>query len=482
MFEIHQPGANIVVRDVLLLDRDSAGRPVQTDVYVIHGRFADAAAFQAASKAGVVFETISGCDCLLVPGLINAHTHSPLNILKGTGDRLSHPAFMWLNQADTMRRTPDEIRLSVLLGCIEHLRNGTTAVIDHFPEQGFDMTDVDAVVDAYRISGMRALVALRIFDKPYDDIAPPDDIRGDLEDLNPLQPRPLGESIALVTASLARHDGAANGHVTIAPAPSNPMRCSDELLEHVVAIADQHKCPVHMHLLETQAQHHIALARYGCTMVQHLDKLKLLTPRVSCAHTVWIDDEDIALLAMRGSIVVHNPASNLKLGVGVAPVSKMLQAGVTVALGTDGASTNDNLDMHEAMRLAALLHRPFEPDRNRWPSARDVHEMATVSGGIAMCCPDLGTLRIGAPADFVLHDIAQPSWLPMNDPLQQLVFSGTGRTVRSVIVAGRVLLAEGRVTAFDPDPILREVRDLVRHLRSRNAPFHHLAARLIDIV
>ena len=138
------------------------------------------------------------------------------------------------------------------------------------------------------------------------------------------------------------------------PAPSNPMRCSDRLLAEVARIAERHDTPVHMHLLETAIQATIAQQkRYGWSMVQHLDRLGLLTDRLSTAHTIWLDDDDIALFAERGAIPVHNPESNLKLGTGISPIAKMLHAGVTVALGTDGASTNDNLDMHEVMRLAA---------------------------------------------------------------------------------------------------------------------------------
>jgi cytosine/adenosine deaminase-related metal-dependent hydrolase len=210
-----------------------------------------------------------------------------------------------------------------------------------------------------------------------------------------------------------------------------------------------------MHLLETKVQAEIARSAYGTTMVQHLDKLGLLGPRLSCAHTVWIDDEDIALMGERGAMVVHNPESNAKIGAGIAPVSRMLRAGLTVALGTDGASTNDNLDMHEAMRVAIMLQRPFESNRAAWPTAADAFAAATVAGGRAMLCPGLGTLAPGAPADLVLHDLRTPFWTPLNNPLHQLVFGATGSTVDTVIVAGRILVREGRITAFDMEPVLR---------------------------
>jgi cytosine/adenosine deaminase-related metal-dependent hydrolase len=233
-----------------------------------------------------------------------------------------------------------------------------------------------------------------------------------------------------------------------------------------------------MHLLETKIQAEIAQSRYGTTMARHLDHLGLLSRRLSCAHTIWIEEDDIALMAERGAIAVHNPESNLKIGAGIAPISRMLQNGMTVALGTDGASTNDNMDMHEVMRLAVMLQRPFEPDRRKWPTTTDALVMATIAGGRAMMCEGLGTLAPGAPADFVLHDLSAPFWTPLNDPLHQLVFGASGATIDTVVVDGRVLMEDRQIKAFDPTPILTEAKDLVRHLRARNANLHGLAASL----
>lgn len=457
--------ASLLIRDVLVADPEGPATPDRKDIVVVDGRIA---AIDAAGTAPLgATEVIDGRDRLLLPGLINAHTHSPLNILKGTGDVLSHPAFMWRNQADTAGRAPEEIRLSALFGCIEHLLNGTTSVIDHFPEQGFDIDCVEAVVDAYRISGMRAVIALRIFDEPYTDIAPAGGFPEGFTD-NPLAPPPLAESLALVEESIRRFDGAADGRIRICPAPSNPMRCSDALLDGVRAIAERYDTGVHMHLLETAIQAEIALNRYGVSMVHHLDDLGLLSKRLSTAHTIWLEDDDIALMAARGAVPVHNPESNLKLGAGISPVARMLRAGVNVAIGTDGAGTNDNLDLHDVMRLAVTLQRPGEPDRSRWPTALDGFRMATIAGGRAMRLADLGRLVPGAPADFTLHDLSTPSWAPLNDVILQLIFAASGATVDTVIVGGRVLVENRRIKSFDSEPVVAAVRGLVPRLRERN--------------
>src|ERR1700692_4170606 len=446
--------SKLVIKDALMASRDSDQNRSRADVVVEHGRISAVVDAGTAPTAGAT--VIDARDRLLMPGLVNAHTHSPTNVLKGTGDRLSHPAFMWRNQADTVGRPPDKIRLSALLGCIEHLLGGTTAVIDHFPEQGFSEADVDAVDDAYRMTGMRPMVALRIFDEAYTDIEPLDGYPSGFATDNPLSPPPLDQTVALVEASIKRHNGSADGRIRICPAPSNPMRCSDELLSAVAGIAQRHDTAVHMHLLETAIQASIAKKRYGRSMVQHLDTLGLLTDRLSTAHTIWLDDDDIALMAARGSIPVHNPESNLKLGTGISPIAKM--------------------------RLGLMLQRPGEPDRSRWPNAADAIAMATVSGGKAMRCAGLGTLAPGAPADLVLPDLRAPSWIPLNDPATKLVFGGTGATVDTVIVDGKLIVAGGRIVAFDMETILAEVRGLVRRQRDRGHDLQRWAARMEEIV
>ena len=473
------PDCDLLIRDVLALDPDDGWQARRIDVRIADGRIqAIAVPGVDASAAG---HTIAGANRLLVPGFVNAHTHSPLNILKGTGDRLSHPAFMWLNQADTAGRSPDEVRLSALLGVIEHLLSGTTAIIDHFPEQGFGAADVDVLANAYEAAGIRAVIALRVFDRPYDDIVPPGGLSPDLAALNPLAPPPRQET-ALIEDLVRRHDRRAAGRLRVFPAPSNPGRCSDELLAETHALARRRDLGVHTHLLETRAQADLARARTGRSMVGHLDRLGILDDRLSCAHTIWVDDEDIALLASSRAIVVHNPESNLKIGAGLAPVARMLSRGVRVALGTDGANTNDNLAMHEAMRLAAILPRPFEPDRSRWPSAADALAMATPGGAAAMREPLLGRLVAGAPADLVLYDLDDAGWTPLNDPACQLVFSETGRSVDTVIVAGRILVEGRRIVGFDPEPVLREVRGMLPRLRARNRILYEAAAKVAALV
>jgi 5-methylthioadenosine/S-adenosylhomocysteine deaminase len=430
---------------------------------------------------------IAGRGRLVVPGFVNAHLHSPMNITKATIERLSHPALMWLNQADTAHRTPREIYVCALLGCIEMLLTGTTAVLDNFPEQVFGLQDVEAAVHAYRDAGMRAVVALRIFDEEYSDIFPvdgrvPADVSAELQRLSPLRPRPAAELRDLCEEAIRRWNGLED-RVSIFPAPSNPSRCSDRLLSACQELAERYGVGIHTHLLETHIQTMIAHRRYGCTMVRHLERLGVLTHRLSCAHSIWLDEEDIGRMAERRAVVVHNPESNLKVGTGIAPVPAMLARGVPVALGTDGTSSNDNLILQNAMHIAALLHRTSEPRRERWISARDVLRMATRGGAQAILLEDaIGSIAVGKRADLVLYDLSAPWWTPLNDPVQQLVYGENGGSVDTVIVDGRVVVDGRRITTFDADAVLAEARPMLATIRARNRDLHQLARRMGEIV
>jgi cytosine/adenosine deaminase-related metal-dependent hydrolase len=417
-------------------------------------------------------EVVDGRGRLAAPGLVNAHWHSPMQLSHGTSDMTNHKVFMWENQVDTANRTPQEIYASAVAGCLQMLKSGTTAVIDHFPEQGFTADDVGVVVKAFEDCGMRAVVALRIFDEPYNDILPPPDRRSNallaaLQAGNTLAPRPLAESLDIVREAIARYDGHA-GRIRIFPAPSNPVRCSDALLLGCEEIAREHDTGVHCHMLETRAQAEIAQARYGTTVIQHMARIGAYSGRWSNAHCNWVSDEDIAVMAELGAVAVLNPESNLKIGSGVPPIPRLVAAGVPCALGTDGASTNDNLILQDAMQLAAILHRPMEPDRRRWVTVADVMRMATAGGAKAMLEPDLGRLVPGAKADIVLYDLSATWWRPLNDVEQQFVFGERGGSVDVAIVAGRVVLRGGRSTLIDEDALLAETDGILARVRERN--------------
>lgn len=420
---------------------------------------------------------IDGTGRLAAPGLVNAHTHSQSSTLAGFGDRLSHPAFMWLTQAHTARRTRDEIRLAVRLTAYGMLATGTTAAIDHFPGQRFAAHDLDAVLAAWAETGLRVGLAIRFFDGAFADIVPaglPPDLARRIAGVELLKPQPLEGLAGLMEGAVAGWHGH-GGRLSVLPAPSNPDRCSDAALRLCAEIAERHDLAIHTHLLETRRQAEIAAERHGTTTLAHLDRLGILSDRWGCAHAIWLSDADIDLMADRQVVAILNPESNARLGTGLAPIPALRRRGVPLALGTDGAGSNDNLAMHEAMRAVATAHRAGEPDRSAWLPAREALAIATQGGARALRRPDLGRLAPGHPADLVLYRLDAPGWMPVNDAVAQLVFAETGASVDTVMVGGEVLLRDGRPTRFDPAELAREIDAMAAALRHRNADLFAVA-------
>ena len=426
-------------------------------------------------------------DCsnrLIAPGLINAHTHSQSSTMAGFGDRLNHPAFMWLTQAHTSRRTADEIRLSVLLTAYGLLTCGTTGAIDHFPGQRFTQDDMNAVLSAWSETGMRIALGMRFFDGPFSDIFPstplPDDLKLRMGAVEILKPQPVEELSGLMETTIkAWHR---KPRLSVFPAPSNPERCTDRALTLCAELAERYDTGIHTHLLETRKQADLAQARLGKTVVAHLDGLGVLSDRWSCAHSIWLTDDDIGVMAERGMTAVLNPESNDRLGTGLARAPEMQRRGVRLALGTDGSSANDNLVLHETMRAVALAHRSREPDRSRWITTGDVLNMATAGGAGAMRQDKLGRIAPGFAADLAVYRLDSPWWVPVNDVVNQLVFAETGASVETVMVDGRILVENRKVVTFDVDAMLREVKAMTRSLRKRNDDLFKVAGELAELV
>jgi cytosine/adenosine deaminase-related metal-dependent hydrolase len=474
---------SLLIENAAVLTLDEADRFLERGSILIEGNSISQVGEVERASADRV---IDGRRFLAMPGLVNAHTHTPGALSAGTQDSASHPAFMWLNQADTSGRTPREVYVSAMLNSAQMLIGGITTSIDHFPAQNFGPEDVAAVAEAYRDSGMRTVLGLRVFDDDFGDIFPSDrplpaDLAKDLERIRPLPPKPLPETRRLIEDSIRLYHRP-HERVSVFPAPTNPVRCSDELLTMCRDLAESHDLGIHTHLLESKVQTSLAQRRYGRTMVQQLERLGLLSTRLSCAHTIWIEDQDIERLAATGTVVVHNPESNLKLGTGIAPIAKMLAAGVTVALGTDGSVTNDNLVLHEAIRLAAMLGRVAERERGKWVTARQALAMATHGGARAVQMPNgIGRIQAGYRADVVLYDLDTPAWTPFNDPVQQMVFAETGSSVHTVIVDGEVVVEDREIKSFDAAAIIAEAKPMLRAIRSRNSDLYRFARRMAEL-
>jgi cytosine/adenosine deaminase-related metal-dependent hydrolase len=311
----------------------------------------------------------------------------------------------------------------------------------------------------------------------------PDDLRERMATVELLKPQGGSELRDLMEDTIKRWHGRGGRRLlSVYPAPSNPDRCSDGALIMCAELAQRYDTGIHTHLLETERQAQLAAERYGHSAVEHLDTLGVLSARWSCAHCNWLTDGDIDVMAGRGAVAVLNPESNAVLGTGRARAPDMRRRGLTIALGTDGASANDNLVLHEAMRAIATNHRAGERDRSRWITARDALHMATAGGAAALREPQLGAVAPGFVADLVLYRLDAPWWVPLNNPVNQLVFAETGASVDTVLIDGKVVLDRGRVTTFDVDALLREVRAMALRLRERNADLFAVASEIAAIV
>jgi cytosine/adenosine deaminase-related metal-dependent hydrolase len=430
-------------------------------------------------------KVISGAERLAAPGMINAHSHCLSAFQKGTSDRLGHVSLLWSNQADVFGRPEDELYVSALLNAFEMIASGVTAVIDHYPEQNCQTEVVGPIARAYADVGLRATVGLRIWDRPYDDLDPSQVIGDDDELLaalardDPFLPAPVDEIAAMCEETIARWHGH-EGLISIFPAPSNPTRCSDDLLVKSHEIAEKYDLGVHTHLQETEIQRNVSIKYNGKPIVSHMEDLGILSRRWSMAHTVWVDDDEIALLAERQAVPVHNPESNAKINVGTSPVPKMLEAGVPVAIGADGSSTNDNQNLFDAMSLAVFIPRIMGTDKAGWPGAPEVLAMATKNGAKAMLMDgEIGAIAKGMRADIVLYDLTTPALAPLNDAAQQLVFCERGQSVRTVIIDGKVVYEDGAFAFGDAAEVGRQAIEMRKKQLGRNENLYRITRRLI---
>jgi cytosine/adenosine deaminase-related metal-dependent hydrolase len=335
-------------------------------------------------------------------------------------------------------------------------------------------------VRAYEDAGMRAVVSAHVFDVPYHRTVP---FLGDLlppslqETLQRAAPAD-GERIVDVVAACAKrwHGGARR--VRFGVGPSGPQRCSDTLLQRLARVADDHDLPVYIHALEARTQAAMGRLAYGRTLIERLRDLGVLNERVTLGHTVWLTVGDIELIASAGAMTCHLPVSNLKLGSGIAPVPRLLAAGIPVALGTDGVMSNDGLNMFETLKLAALLHKVRTPEPERWLGARDALRMATAGGARSARLANVGAIAVGAKADLVLLDLRRAGFAPRNDLLRQAVYADAGASVDMVMVDGRIVVEAGRCTTVDEAALAAEVTADAAEFHARNLPARRLTAEL----
>ena len=371
---------------------------------------------------------------VLIPGLINAHTHASMTLLRGLADDL--PLMNWLQDhiwpAETRWVDREFVRDGSRLAIAEMLRGGVTCFNDmyFFPEE---------TAAVARDCGMRACIGLIALDFPTAYARNLDEY--------------LDQGLALHAALQAEP------RLHTAFAPHAPYTVSAPALERIGRLADELNIPIHIHVHETAAEVAQFQAQHGCRPLERLEQLGLLSPRLLAVHMTQLETTEIERLARAGAHVVHCPESNLKLASGFCPTARLDAAGVNLALGTDGAASNNDLDLFGELRTAALLGKGVAGDARVLPAAR-VLRMATLNGARALGLgEETGSLEPGKAADLIAVDLGQPETEPVYHPISQLVYAAGRHQVTDVWVAGQRLLADRRLTTLDLDEILQRARD-----------------------
>ena len=421
---------------------------------------------------------------LVVPGLMNAHTHAASHLARGRAGNWTLEDLLVHAPANYGFRSPEDDYLSAALGAIEMLKTGCTAAYDlYMAIPAITSEGMEAVVRAYSDAGMRAVVAPAVADIVFYRTVPglldllPDDLRGVVE---AMQPAPTKGLLELTEQVIRRWHGAADGRVHTAVAPTIPNQATDEFLAGCARLAREYGVGVHTHLAESKVQVIESQRRWGKTIVERLADHGLLDARFVGAHAIWLTGDDIRRLGDAGAAVAHNPGSNLRLGCGIAPVREMLDAGLAVGLGTDGSVCADNQNLFEALRIASVVSTiRFPHATERWLDAATVWRLVTAgSARVLGVAGDLGAIAPGRKADLVLLRADSVFLRPLADPLNALVYAETGASVETVLVDGRVVLENGRVTTLDETRIYARVQEAADRQRARSGEAWELARRL----
>jgi 5-methylthioadenosine/S-adenosylhomocysteine deaminase len=382
-------------------------------------------------SAGEVLDAGGG---IIMPGLVNAHTHLPMSLFRGLADDL--PLEQWLNEhifpAEAAHVTPESVALGARLSIAEMLLGGTTTCCD-----GYFLAH--HVAEAVEETGLRAVAGQGVIDFPAPGVPDPK------------------ENIQAAKA-FAQAWRARSPRIRPSIFCHSPYTCSAETLQGAKQAAEEQGVLFQIHAAETRSEARLCRETHGCSPIQYLDRLGLLDRRTLLIHAVWTDETDIGIIARKEARVTHCPESNMKLASGIAPIPEMLAAGITVALGTDGCASNNDLDLWTEMDTAAKLHKVHRLE----PTAMDagtVLRMATIEGARALGLDrEIGSLEVGKQADMIIIDTNRPHLTPMYHPRSHLVYAVHAADVRHVLIAGRPVVRDRRLLTIDRDALIREAR------------------------
>ncbi len=431
---MHREAVDFIIKgDYVLTMTETAEPLIDAAVAVRDGRIVDVGPAREMEDRYLPGKVVGGGRRVVMPGLVNTHTHAAMVYFRGMADDL--PLKVWLEEniwpAEARWLSPDFVREATELACLEMLKAGVTLYNDMYFFE-------DASTEGIKRLGMRAVLGAGILDFPTVSVGDVSEYFSRAEDFID---KWAGDD--LITPSIAPHA---------------PYTCSPETYRRALMMGERYDIPVHTHLCETRWEVEEVNRLYGKTPIEHLYSHGLLNSRMIAAHCVWPTEREIEMLAERGVSVSHCLESNLKLASGIAPVVKMLDAGVRVVFGTDGAASNNDLDVMSEMSTAAKLHKAVSGDPTAL-SARTALLMATRRGAEALGLGDsLGSIEKGKLADIVVLDIDKPHLVPVYNIYSLIVYSAKSSDVESVMVNGRLLMEGYRFSAVDEDEIMQKAR------------------------
>ena len=433
---------DLIVYNASVVTMDPAGRVLPRGAVAITGREITAVEpAEAIASRYTAKETLDAGGQIVLPGLINTHTHAPMVLYRGLADDLA--LMEWLEKyifpAEAKTVSPEFVRAGMRLAALEMIQSGTTTFTDmyYFEEE---------IARATKAAGLRGVLGQTVIQFPVADAKTPAE--------------------ALTRSEAFLKEFANDELIVPALAPHSMYALDQATLKAVRTLADRHQAPVLIHLAETAAESKTSMTRHKVSPTQYLESIGFWGPRTLAAHGVWLSAPDIQVLARRKVSVSHNPESNMKLASGTAKVPALQRAGVTVGLGTDGAASNNDLDMFETMRQAAFLHKLSANDPRTLP-ARTVLAMATIDGARALGMDkQIGSLEAGKRADIIVVSVAGARQTPMYDPLSHLVYVTRGDDVTSMIVNGKVLMRDRKVLTLNEADVIKEANGFAEKVRA----------------
>lgn len=428
---------------------------------------------------------IDGTGKLVMPGLINGHFHSPVNFLKGALADAPLELYMLYEVPPLQSEAVDGpfAYARTMLGAVELLKQGVTSNHDDcffvpIPTEA----EVDAVMQAYTDSGIRASVTLcqcnvKEYDKyPFLEKLLPDDI---IREMNATPLLSTAELIQAYERFIGRWHATSSGRIRCSVSCSAPQRVTPDYFKALDDLSKKYDIAYKMHILETKLQRVLGEEKFGGSIIQYAYKQGVLSERAVVIHSIWVDDADIAVMADSGCSVLHNPISNLKIGSGVMPFRRLHDAGINIGLGIDEIPVDDGCNLWTVGKTAGLIHKIANPDYDAWPTEDEVLHMLTRGGARSMGIHQhVGMLAAGYKADLLLVDLNTLPFTPLHNLKRSLVFCEQGASIRMTIVDGRIVVEDGKVLTVDEEALKDEVRRYATRLQAQLVEMTRSADRL----